>query len=212
MHLHGGRFHKIYTTHKRTAGLQQLAQSSRMEHGSASMAGMVLPQWPAWFCLNGLHGSASMAGMVLPQWPAWFCLNGRHGSASMASMVLPLWPAWCCLNGQHGSASVASMVLPQWPAWCCLNGQHGSASVASIVLPQWPAWCCLNGQHGSASVASMVLPQGSVRWFGGKLWSSKGAPCCPAAVLAALLHGATAAFWLLCRGGRTGDCGPVWFL
>ena len=63
-----------------------------------------------------------------------------------------------------------------------------------MVLPQWPAWFCLNGRHGSASVASMVLPQGSVRWFGGKLWSSKGPPCCPTAVLAALLHGATAAF------------------
>ena len=79
MHLHGGWFHKIYTTHKRTAGLQQLAQSSRIE-----------------------HGSASMASMVLPLWPAWCCLNGRHGATSMASMVLPLWPAWCCLKGESG--------------------------------------------------------------------------------------------------------------
>ena len=56
MHLHGGWFHKIYTTHKRTAGLQQLAQSSRIEHGSASMASMVLPLWPAWCCLKGESG------------------------------------------------------------------------------------------------------------------------------------------------------------
>ena len=47
----------------------------------------------------------------------------------------------------------------------------------------------------------------SFEWFGWGLWSSVGPPCCPTSGLAALLHGACAAFLLLWRGGRTEEHG-----
>ena len=65
-----------------------------------------------------------------------------------------------------------------------------------------------DGQRDAGVVFSFLIQslchlRQSVWWFGRRLWASEGPPCCPTAVLAALLHAATAAFWLLWRGDRT---------
>ena len=74
----------------------------------------------------------------------------------------------------------------------------------------------INDYHFFFYIQAWFWVKWSVRWCRWRLWPSGDPPCCPAAVLTAFPHEATAAFLLPWREGRTvegtcsGDCGPVW--
>ena len=127
----------------------------------------------------------------------------QTGIAAKRCVSCWLYPVWNL--GCHSNWCVSRLQSPPFLLSQLEEIQTGIAAKRCVLCQQESTFLILH--------LNMVLPEiwfcqkSSVWGSGWRLWCWEGPPHCQMTVLAALLHGATAAFLFLWRGGRTVDWG-----